>query len=61
MTDTIRVKCNQNRLFGCGRFTPLPVVRYVIGESRRRLQAGGRCQHCNLPLAVVRDDPRSTP
>lgn len=54
MSLTITTRCNQNKLFGCGKLAKLPAVTYVIGVDRVRIQAGGFCKCC-LPLAVVRD------
>jgi hypothetical protein len=51
---SVRVKCCQNRLFSCGRFTRVPGMHYTLGASLRRLSASGRCRHCNLPVSVIR-------
>ena len=56
MNATLLVRCDQNRLFGCGKRTRLPATRYTIGVDRKRIMAGGRCAHCGLPLAKVQDD-----
>ena len=52
---TMRVRCDQNRLFGCRRVNVLPVTESIIGVSRRRFMAVGSCV-CGLPLARVGDD-----
>lgn len=54
MGETRRVRCDQNRLFGCGRVNDLSVTYYVIGVSRRRFMASGWCA-CGLPLCAVGD------
>lgn len=52
---TIRIRCNQNRIFGCGQLASVPVVRFTLpGTTRDRLSGGGRCQ-CGLPLSVARN------
>jgi hypothetical protein len=50
----MRIRCNQNKIFGCGRIAEYPAVYYTIGVDRQRVQAGGRCA-CGLPLAIVRN------
>jgi hypothetical protein len=55
LASTRKVRCDQNRLFGCGRWSWVPASVYVIGESRGRRSGGGPCQHCGLPLAVFED------
>ena len=52
MATTRQVKCNQNRIFGCGKVSSLSVVTYTVGADHQRFMASGNCQHCNLPLAV---------
>lgn len=53
LPDRIRIRCDQNRIFGCGRL----VTAY---PSYRRLPGGAVVQHasawcpCCLPLAKVR-------
>lgn len=52
-----RVRCDQNRLFGCGKWS-----RYVkkghrlpVRSGRVRVMGFTSCEHCNLPLSVVRN------
>jgi hypothetical protein len=52
---SVRLRCDQNRIFGCGRISFVPAEFLVIGRDRLRVLAGGRCEHCGLPLARVRD------
>lgn len=51
----IRVRCDQNRRFGCGKVSEISATVIVIGLDRHRVLGGGPCQHCGLPLARYRD------
>jgi hypothetical protein len=51
----VRLRCDQNRLFGCGKLSDVPATMLVIGRDRHRVLAGGWCQHCGLPLSRSRD------
>ena len=51
----VRLRCDQNRLFGCGKVSPIPATTLVIGHDRQRVMAYGPCEHCGLPLARYRD------
>ena len=49
---TISVRCDQNRIFGCGRVNRLPATYNPIGASALSMLALGPCS-CGLPLARV--------
>ncbi len=53
LTETMRVRCDQNVIFGCGRVNALPVTRVPLTPERVTLLATGRCT-CGLPLALSR-------
>lgn len=47
---TRRIRCNQNRIFGCGRWNVAPVMTTPIGPGATGCSAFVWCV-CGLPLA----------
>lgn len=60
MTGTVPldvlVRCDQNKLFGCGATCYVPAILLKLhGSDLIKVVGGGPCSHCSLPLAVSRD------
>lgn len=49
---TVKLRCDQNRIFGCGRLNAVPVTYTPIGVSALAMNADGRCE-CGLHLVKV--------
>jgi len=48
----VSLRCNQNKIFGCGAFATVPSVTFMLTPSVRTIMASGNCK-CGLPLASV--------
>lgn len=60
MTGTVPldvlVRCNQNKLFGCGAWCFVPAIMLRLhGSDLVTVVGGGPCSRCSLPLAVSRN------
>jgi hypothetical protein len=52
----VLVRCDQNRLFGCGATCYVPAILLKLyGSDLVKVVGGGNCSRCSLPLAVCRE------
>jgi hypothetical protein len=48
--DDVSLRCNQNKIFGCGALATVPSVTFMLTPSVRTTMASGKCK-CGLPVA----------
>lgn len=52
----VLVRCDQNRLFGCGASSYVSAILLKLhGSEVIKLVGGGNCSRCSLPLAICRE------